>query len=91
MGVNFRENDAEGLKARRTELTRISPAALINFLLQKCGVHLRMMLNTMVIPLSNVFTQISPAIFLAPIRVIAVIVNVRVKLHLGQIDTTFRT
>ena len=30
MAVNFRENDAE-----RTELTRISPAALINFLLQK--------------------------------------------------------
>ena len=48
----------------RTELTRISPAALINFLLQKCGVHLRMMLNTMVIPLSNVFTQISPAVLI---------------------------
>ena len=59
MGVNFRENDAEGLNARKDRT-----AALINFLLQKCGVHLRMMLNTMVKPLSNVFTQISPAVLI---------------------------
>ena len=54
----------KALTQERTELTRISPAPLINFLLQKCGVHLRMMLNAMVIPVSTVSTQISAAVLI---------------------------
>ena len=39
----------------------ISAATLINFFLQKCGAYLRAELNTIAIPLSNVFTRISAA------------------------------
>ena len=48
----------------RTEFTQIRAAALINFLLQKCGAYLRVMLNTMVIPLSTVFTRINAAVLI---------------------------
>ena len=70
--------------------TRISAAALINFFLQKCGAYLRADLNAnyaIEIPLSTVFTQISAAALINPmrrlfegalIRVINVIGNLRV-------------
>ena len=47
-----------------TEFTRISAAALINFFLQKCGAYLRAVLNTIVIPLSTVFTRIRATVLI---------------------------
>ena len=72
-----------------TEFRRISAAKLINFFLQKCGAYLRAVLNTVVIPLSAVFTRISAAALINPpqmqrlfeaalVRVITVIGSLRV-------------
>ena len=70
---------------------------------QHRGAYLRAVLNTIVIPLSTVFTRISAAALINPpnaalIRVITVIGNLRVYyiqgkflLHLGQNVITFRT
>ena len=60
-----------------TEFTRISFAALINFFRPKCVAYLRAVPNTIVIPLSTVFTQIS-TVRAGLIRVITEISNLKV-------------
>ena len=83
---------------------RISAAALINFFLQKCCAYLRAELNTITIPLSTVFTRVSPAALInSPTPQMRRLFeggayssnycNWQLKslLHLGQIVITFRT
>ena len=76
---------------------------LLTFFLQKCGAYLRAVLNTIVIPLSTVFTRISAAALINspnPMRRLfeggacsSNYCNWQLKslLHLGQIVITFRT
>ena len=76
---------------------------LLTFFLQKCGAYLRAVLNTIVIPLSTVFTRISAAALINspnPMRCLfeggacsSNYCNWQLKslLHLGQIVITFRT
>ena len=76
---------------------------LLTFFLQKCGAYLRAVLNTIVIPLSTVFTRISAAALINspnPMRCLfeggacsSNYCNWQLKslLQLGQIVITFRT
>ena len=75
---------------------------LLTFFLQKCGAYLRAVLNTIVIPLSTVFTRISAAALINSPQMRRLFeggacssnyCNWQLKslLHLGQIVITFRT